>query len=160
MAEKVRFIPEGFHTVTPSLIVRDAASAIEFYKKAFGATETVQRMTDPQSGKIVHSELKMGDSIITVVDEDPEWGNHSPESLGGSPVRLEFYVEDVDALAEQAVSAGAEVLIPVADQFYGDRSGRLADPCGHVWVIATHKEDVSPDEMQKRLEEFMKQQDS
>lgn len=160
MTKKVSFIPEGFHTVTPSLIVKHAARAIEFYKSAFGATEFSPRMTDPQSGKIVHAEIKIGDSLVIIGDEFPEWGNLSPESLGGTAVRIDLYVEDVDALANQAVAAGAKVLIPVEDQFYGDRAGRLADPFGHVWVIATHKEDVGPNEMQERFEQFIKQQGS
>lgn len=156
MASTTKPVPEGFHTLTPYLTVRDAARAIEFYKQAFAAKE-LGRLKDP-SGKIVHAEIRIGDSPVMLAEESPEWGNHSPQSLGGTTVTIHLYVEDVDAVAARAVAAGAKVLIPVADQFYGDRSGRLADPFGHVWVIATHKEDVSPQEMQKRFEAFSKQQ--
>jgi len=146
----VKAVPPGYHTATPCLVIRNAANALDFYKQAFGATELV-RHADP-SGKILHAEFQVGDSRIAVADEAPEWGNHSPQSLGGSPVILSLYVEDVDALAERAVTAGARVIFPVADQFYGDRSGRLADPFGHVWIVSTHKEDVSPEELQRRVE--------
>lgn len=149
MPRKALPIPKGFHTATPSLIARDAASALEFHKKAFEARE-LMRLTDP-SGKIGHAEIKIGDSRIMLADENPEFGNRSPQSLGGSPVSIHLYVEDVDALARQAVAAGAKVLIPVADQFCGDRGGRLEDPFGHIWIIATYKEDVSPEDMQKRF---------
>ncbi len=145
-----RPIPEGYHTATPCLVLRDAADAIDFYKRAFGATE-LMRFADP-SGQIMHAEIQVGDSRIAIAPEAPEWGNLSPQSLGGSPVPLQLYVEDVDAFAEQAISAGAKVLIPIADQFYGDRGGRLADPFGHIWIVSTHKEDVSPDEMLRRAE--------
>jgi PhnB protein len=146
-------IPEGFHTATTHLIVKGAASAIEFYRRAFGAVE-VMRLSDP-GGKVVHAEIKIGDSLIMIGDETPSWGNQSPQSLGGSPVLIHLYVEDVDDLAGQAVSAGAEVLIPVDDQFYGDRAGRLRDPFGHIWVVATHKEDITSEEMQRRLSDLM-----
>ena len=145
---KVKPIPEGYHTVTPYLIIKDAASAIEFYKRAFRATE-MMRMTQPD-GRVGHAEIKIGDSRIMLADEFPEIDARSPQSLGGSPVGLLLYVEDVDALTSQAIAAGATVVRPVKDQFYGDRSGTLADPFGHQWTIATHKEDVSPEEMQKR----------
>ncbi len=148
MTSRAKPIPEGYHTATPYLIVRDAARAIEFYKKAFGATE-LMRMADP-SGKVRHAEIKIGNSPIMIADEFPEIGARSPQSLGGSPVSILLYVEDVDALFSQAIAAGAKVQRPVKDQFYGERSGGLADPFGHVWYIATHKEDVSPEEMQKR----------
>ena len=148
MTTNAKPIPEGYHTVTPYLTVNDAASAIEFYKKAFGATE-LMRLADP-SGKIGHAEIRIGDSPIMLAEEFPEYGNRSPQSLGGSPVVIHLYVEDVDAVASQAIAVGAKVLIPVGDQFYGDRSGRFTDPFGHVWIISTHKEDVSPEEMQKR----------
>ncbi len=149
MKSKVKPIPEGFHAVTPYIGVRDAARAIDFYKKAFGATELPGRLADA-SGKILHAEIRIGDSTIMLAEESLEWGNHSPQSLGGSSVRLALYVEDVDALASRALSAGAKLLSPVEDQFYGDRSGRLEDPFGHVWIIGTHKEDVSPEEIEKR----------
>lgn len=145
---KARPIPEGYHTATPYLIIKDAAKAIEFYKKAFGAKE-VMRMAGPD-GKVMHAEIKIGDSPIMLADEFPEMGARSPQSLGGSPVSIFLYVEDVDTLAEQAVAAGAEILMPVKDQFWGDRYGKLADPFGHLWDIATHKEDVTPEEIRKR----------
>jgi PhnB protein len=148
MSTTVKPIPEGYHTVTPYLIVRNAARAIEFYKKAFGATE-LMRMAEP-SGRIGHAEIRIGDSPIMLADEVPEMGFRSPESLGGSPVSILLYVEDVDAVFSQAVAAGAKVQRPVADQFYGDRTGGVTDPFGHIWYIATHKEDVSPEEMRKR----------
>src|SRR2546425_2372706 len=125
-----------------------AARAIEFYKKAFGATE-LMRMAQPD-GRIGHAEIRIGDSPIMLADEFPEMGHRSPQSLGGSPVSILLYVEDVDALFNQAVSAGAKVQKPVQDQFYGDRIGGVTDPFGHVWYIATHKEEVSPEEMRKR----------
>jgi PhnB protein len=148
MASKVNPIPEGFHTATPYLIVKGAARAIEFYKKAFGATE-LMRMTQPD-GRIGHAEIKIGDSPIMLADEFPEMGSRSPESLGGSPVSVLLYVQDVDAVFKQAVAAGAKVTRPVKDQFYGDRSGGVTDPFGHQWYVATHKEDVSPEEMHRR----------
>jgi PhnB protein len=144
----VKPIPEGYHTVTPYLIVKNAARAIEFYKKAFGATE-LMRMAEP-SGRIGHAEIRIGDSPIMLADEVPEMGFRSPESFGGSPVSILLYVEEVDAVFNQAVAAGAKVQRPVADQFYGDRTGGVTDPFGHIWYIATHKEDVSPEEMRKR----------
>lgn len=150
MAGKVKPIPEGYHTATPYLNVRDAARAIEFYKKGLGAKELMRLVG--AGGKVLHAEIKIGDSVIMIAEEVPEWGNQSPQSLGGSPVRIVLYVEDVDALARQAVAAGAKLLVPVADQFYGDRSGRLQDPFGHLWLISTHTEDVSPEEMQKRTD--------
>lgn len=148
MTTTVKPIPEGYHTVTPYLIVRNAARAIEFYKKAFGATE-LMRMAEP-SGRIGHAEIRIGDSPIMLADEVPEMGFRSPESFGGSPVSILLYVEEVDAVFNQAVAAGAKVQRPVADQFYGDRTGGVTDPFGHIWYIATHKEDVSPEEMRKR----------
>lgn len=148
MTGKVKPIPEGYHTATPYLIVNGAASAIDFYKKAFGATE-LMRMPGP-GGRIAHAEIKIGDSPIMLADEAPETPYRSPQSLGGSPVSILLYVEDVDAVFERAVSAGAKVQRPLADQFYGDRTGGVTDPFGHIWYIATHKEDVSPEEMKKR----------
>ena len=148
MTNKVKPIPEGYHTATPYLIVKDAARAIEFYKKAFGATE-LMRMPGP-GGKIGHAEIKIGDSPIMLADEVPGMGFRSPESLGGSPISILLYVEDVDVVFSEALAAGAKVQRPVADQFYGDRTGGVTDPFGHVWYIATHKEDISPEEMKKR----------
>jgi PhnB protein len=145
---KAKPIPEGYHTATPYLIVKDAAKAIEFYKKAFGAAE-MMRMTQPD-GRVGHAEIKIGDSPIMLADEFPEMGARSPQSLGGSPVSILLYVQDVDALTSQAITAGAKVVRPVKDQFYGDRSGSLEDPFGHQWHIATHVEDVPPEEMKKR----------
>ena len=143
-----RPIPEGYHTITPYLIVTGAASAIEFYKHAFGAKE-VMRIPHPD-GRIGHAELQLGDSRIMLADEFPEMGARSPMSLGGTPVSILLYVEDVDAVATRALAAGAKMLRPVKDQFYGDRTGTLNDPFGHQWTIATHKEDVSADEIRKR----------
>jgi PhnB protein len=145
---KVKAIPDGYHTATPYLIIKDAARAIEFYKKAFGATE-IMRMAEP-SGKVTHAEIKIGNSPIMLADEFPEMGALSPQTIGGSPVSIFLYVENVDALANQAIAAGAKVLMPVQDQFWGDRYGKLADPFGHLWDIATHKEDVAPEEIHKR----------
>lgn len=148
MASTTKPVPDGYPTATPYLTIKNAARAIDFYKQAFGATETM-RMSDP-SGKVGHAEIRIGNSPIMLSDEYPDMGALSPESIGGSPVMIHLYVEDVDALANQAVAAGATLLTPVADQFYGDRGGKLADPFGHVWWIATHKEDVAPDELRKR----------
>jgi PhnB protein len=152
----VKPIPDGYHSVTPYLIVKGAANALEFYKKAFGATE-LMRMAGP-GGCVMHAEVKIGDSPIMLADEFPEMGARSPQTIGGSPVSICLYVEDVDAVAGKAIAAGAKVLRPVKDQFYGDRSGTFEDPFGHTWTISTHKEDVSPEEMRRRSEAFMKQQ--
>lgn len=148
MTAKVQAIPDGLQGATPYLCCRNATAAIDFYKKAFGATE-LMRIADP-SGKVGHAEIKIGAALLMLADEYPELKVVSPESLGGSPVTIHIYVEDVDALVERAVAAGAELRRPVQDQFYGDRSGLLVDPFGHVWSFATHKEDVSPEELQKR----------
>jgi PhnB protein len=148
MTNPVKPIPEGYHTATPYLIIKGAAKAIEFYEKAFGAKETM-RMAQTD-GRIGHAEIKIGDSPIMLSDEFPEMGARSPQSLGGSPVSILLYVADVDAIFAQAVAAGATVQRPVMDQFYGDRTGGVIDPFGHVWYIATHKEDVSPDDLKKR----------
>ena len=144
----VKPIPEGYHTVTAYLIVKGAANAIDFYTKAFGATELF-RMADP-SGKVGHAEIKIGDSHIMLADEYPEMDARSPQAIGGTPVGLMLYLQDCDSVVAKAVSLGAKVAKPVQDQFYGDRSGTILDPFGHKWTIATHKEDVSPEEMQKR----------
>ncbi len=148
MAGNVKPIPDGYPRVMPHLICQDAARALDFYKQVFGAQE-LMRMDSPD-GKLAHAELRIGDSVIMMADEFPEFGNRAPQSIGGSPVVLHIYVEDVDAVAAKAVAAGAKVLIPVADQFYGDRSGRFADPFGHLWIISTHIEDVPPEEMGQR----------
>jgi PhnB protein len=148
---KVKAIPDGYHSVTPMLIVKGAARAIEFYKLAFGAKEERPRLAGP-GGKIVHAELTIGDAVILLGDEFPEWGDCAPKSAGDVSVRIALYVEDVDDVAKRAEAAGAKILIPVADQVYGDRSCRLVDPFGHVWLVSTHKEDVSADEIQKRME--------
>jgi PhnB protein len=149
-------IPDGYHTVTAYLIIKDAARAIDFYKKAFGAAE-LMRFEGP-GGKLGHAEIRIGDSPIMLADEHPEMGYRSPQALGGTPVSLLLYVPDVDALFQQAVAAGATVQRPLQDQFYGDRTATLADPFGHVWTIATHKEDVSLEEVKRRFEEFHKRQ--
>jgi PhnB protein len=151
----VKPIPDGYHSVTPYLIVRGAARALDFYRKAFGATELF-RMADP-SGKVGHAEMQIGNSRLMLADEHPEMGARSPESIGGSPVGMCLYVEDVDRLFAQAIAAGGKEERPVRDQFYGDRSGTLRDPFGHQWTIATHKEDVPPDELHRRAMEAMKQ---
>ena len=142
MKGKVKPIPAGFHTVSPRIFVRGAADAIEFYQQAFGATE-LGRHADP-SGKIVNAEIKLGDSIISLAEESPEYGNYSPQALGGTTTIISLNVEDADAVWEQAIAAGAKVIFPLQDQFYGFRQGRLADPFGHLWIISTQLEDVSP----------------
>ena len=147
-------IPDGYRTATPYLIVKGAAEAIDFYKRAFGATEML-RMADPQ-GKVGHAEIKIGDSVIMLADEHPAMGYRGPRSLGGSSVSILLYLEDVDGVFERAVKAGAKAQRPVMNQFYGDRSGTLEDPFGHVWTVATHVEDVAPEEMQRRAQAAMK----
>ncbi|HBI42738.1 MAG TPA: glyoxalase [Planctomycetales bacterium] len=147
MSGKVKPIPEGYHSVTPYLIVNGGAAAIEFYKKAFGATE-VMRLPGPD-GKVGHAEIRIGDSVIMLADEHPEMGAKSPHTIGGTPVSILLYVEDVDAVVRQAVAAGAKITRPVEDKFYGDRMGGLDDPFGHVWYVATHTKDVTPEEMKK-----------
>jgi PhnB protein len=149
MATATKPIPEGYHSATPYLIVNGAAEAIEFYKRAFGATELL-RMADTKGG-IAHAEIKIGDSVIMLADENPNQGYRGPRSLGGSTVSIMLYVADVDGTFERAVKTGARAQRPVANQFYGDRSGSLEDPFGHFWTIATHFEDVAPEEMQRRV---------
>ena len=153
MPAKVKPIPEGHHTVTPYLVVDDAKKALEFYRRAFGAKE-VMRMDGPP-GKIAHAELKIGDSLIMLSDEMPGSGARSPRSLGGSPVGIFLYLEDVDSVFNQAVAAGAKTDQPLADMFWGDRYGKLTDPFGHSWSLAAHKEDVAPEEMARRSKENM-----
>ena len=152
MTTKVNYIPKGFHTATPYLIAKDAAAAIEFYKKAFGASE-FERITD-ETGAVRHGEFQIGDSRFMITDEHPDYAAWlSPLSRGGSPVHIYLYVEDVDAAFKQAISCGATELMPVKDQFYGDRSGGVTDPFGHVWYIATHIEEVSEEEIKRRAAE-------
>jgi len=146
---KVKPVPDGHRTVTPYLALRNAAKALEFYKKAFGAMETYKLMVP--NGRVGHAEIRLGDSIVMLSDEFPEYGGKAPDTLGGSPVNIHLYVEDVDAFFKRALAAGAKERKPVMDQFYGDRSGQLEDPFGHLWWVATHKEDVPPEEMQKRV---------
>ena len=148
MAKKTKYIPEGYHTATPYLIVNGGARAIEFYKQAFGAAE-VMRIGAP-GGKVGHAEIKIGDSHIMLADEHPEMDARSPQAIGGTPVGLMLYLQDCDSVVAKAVSLGAKMVKPVQDQFYGDRSGTILDPFGHKWTIATHQEDVSPEEMKKR----------
>jgi PhnB protein len=153
----VKPIPDGYHTVTPYLIIKHAVRAIDFYKQAFGAKE-ILRLADPDSGVIGHAEIKIGDSQVMLADEHPTIGFVGPQTLGGSTVNICLYVENVDSLFQRAIHAGAKELRPVQDQFYGDRSGTLQDPFGHIWTLATHIEDLSPEEMQKRFAESMKEQ--
>jgi PhnB protein len=144
----VKPIPEGYHSVTPYLIIDGAARAIDYYKKAFGATELFRM---EHEGKIGHAEIKIGDSPIMLADEQPSMGYVSPKAIGGTPVSLMIYVEDVDKIYKQAIASGGLELKELQDQFYGDRSGTLKDPFGHIWTVATHKEDVTPEEMDKRI---------
>lgn len=144
----VKPIPEGYHSVTPYLIIDGAASAIDYYKKAFGATELFRM---EHQGKVGHAEIKIGDSPIMLADEQPSMGYVGPKSVGGTPVSLMIYVEDVDKIYKQAIASGGLELKALQDQFYGDRSGTLKDPFGHIWTVATHKEDVTPEEMDKRI---------
>ena len=140
-------IPEGMHTVTPHLVCAGAAEAIEFYKKAFNAIELI-RMPGAD-GKLMHAMIKIGDSTIMLMDESPDWGSLGPKSLKGSPVTIHLYVEDADAVANRAVAAGATLIMPVQEMFWGDRYGHLQDPFGHRWSVATHVRDVSPEELQQ-----------
>ena len=156
MSGTVKAIPEGYHTVTPYLTLRDAAGAIEFYKKAFGAME-IFRMNSPD-GTVGHAELKIGDSIIMLSEENPKGECRSPASLNGTTTSLFLYVEDVDATFNQAVRAGATVSMPVTDMFWGDRHGQVSDPFGHRWSIATHKEYLSPKEVAERARKAFAQQ--
>lgn len=149
----VKPIPDGYPQVTPYLYIDGAAGAIEFYSKVFGAKERM-RMPAP-GGKIGHAEIQIGDSVIMLADEYPEMDVRSPKAVGGTPVTMSVYVEDVDSVFERAVKEGAKALRPVEDQFYGDRSGQFEDPFGHRWSVATHVEDVPPDEMAKRAAEAM-----
>jgi PhnB protein len=151
----VKPIPDGYHTLTPHMIVRDAARAIEFYKQAFGAAERGGVMKGPD-GKVMHAELRIGDSIVMLADEFPQYGSMSPLSSGGSGMALHIYVEDVDSAFDRATQAGATVEMPLTDMFWGDRYGKLADPFGHKWSIATHKRDMSSEEMDKEMNQMPK----
>lgn len=148
MTTKTKPIPDGYHTVTPYLVITNAGKAIDFYKEAFGATE-IMRMATPD-GKVMHAEIKIGDSPIMLCDECPDWNALSPQTIGGTSVSIMLYVEDVDTIVKRAVAAGAKLLMPVEDQFWGDRMGTVADTFGHKWSVATHTEDVAPDEISKR----------
>ncbi len=145
----VPYKPPGYHSVTPYLALRDAGAAIDFYSRAFGA-ELVLKLDLPD-GTIAHAEVRIGDAILMLAEENEQWGSRSPQSLGGSPVSMMIYVPDVDAAFDRALAAGATQVRPVADQFYGDRSGTLADPYGYQWTLATHVEDVSTEEAQRRM---------
>ncbi len=145
-------VPEGMHTVTPHLVCAGAADAIEFYKKAFNATET-GRLAGPQ-GKLTHAMMRIGDSALMLADEFPDWGSFGPKSLKGSPVTIHLYVEDVDAFVKRAVAAGAKLTMPLEDMFWGDRYCKLEDPFGHHWSVATHLRDVSPEEMRQAMEKM------
>ncbi len=146
-------IPEGYHTVTPYLAVEDAAQAIEFYKRAFGATER-SRMPAPD-GKIAHAEIEIGDSLIMTSDPFPQSTIKPPKEIGGTSASVFLYVEDVDSVVQDAVDAGGTITMPVEDMFWGDRFGQVTDPFGHVWQIATHVEDIEPEEMERRAQEAM-----
>jgi PhnB protein len=143
-----------YGTVAVSLIVRDAKAAIDFYKKVFGAKH-LYSLTMP-GGAVAHGEFKIGDTLVMIADENPQWGNKSPQSLGGSPVTLNVMVENPDATAAKAEKAGAKVVSPVTDHFYGFRSGRLQDPFGHIWIVSKVNEELTPKEMQRRMDEWMK----
>ncbi|HEU4365664.1 MAG TPA: VOC family protein [Candidatus Krumholzibacteria bacterium] len=147
-------IPDGYHTVTPYLIVKGASRALEFYKKAFGA-EQLLRMDGP-GGSVMHAEVKIGDSRVMLADEFPEMGYVAPQSAAGNSLSLHLYVEDVDARFKRAIDAGGKVKRDVRDEFYGDRTGTLADPFGHVWTLSSHKEDVPEAELRRRMEEMSK----
>ena len=143
---KVKPIPDGMHTVTPHLVCKDAAKAIEFYEKAFGA-ETVMRLDMPDGGKLMHACLRFGDSAVMLADEFPDWNSLGPNTRGGTSVTLHLYVPDADAFFEKAIKAGAEVVMLLGDAFWGDRYGQLKDPFGHVWSVATHVKDLTPEEI-------------
>ncbi len=148
----VKSIPDGHHTLTPYLLIRDAARALDFYQRAFNAV--VACRLDGPTGKVMHAQIRIGDSMLMLADECPEMGGHSPQALGGSPVVLHLYIEDCDALFAQAISAGATSRFPVQDQFYGDRSGTLLDPFGHLWTLSTHKEDLTIEQIKARAAQY------
>ena len=149
-------IPAGLHTITPSLVIRDAVKAIEFYKRAFGAQEE-GKFPGPD-GKIMHASIKIGDSHLYITEENLQYGSKSPQTLGGTPVTIHLYVEDADAVFKKAVDSGCTVRMPIDNQFWGDRYGSVGDPFGHTWSIATQKEQLTPDQMKKRAEEFFASQ--
>lgn len=148
MANKVKAIPDGYHGVTPYLIIKGAAGAIDYYKKAFGASEAM-RVTQPD-GRVGHAEIKIGEAVVMLADEFPEMNVVSPATLGNTSVGLLLYVENADATFDKAITLGAQIEKPMADQFYGDRTGTIKDPFGHKWTIATHLEDVTPQEIERR----------
>jgi PhnB protein len=158
MARKAQAVPEGFHTVTPSIVVAGAARAIEFYKKAFDAEER-SRFPGPD-GTIMHAEIKIGDSVIMLADEMPEQGGRGPQSYGGTPVSFFIYGENVDSAWQRAVDAGAKTIMPLGDQFWGDRTGCLEDPFGHRWWLAQRIQDLTPDELRKNAEAFFAEMQS
>ena len=155
MAGKVKPVPDGYHTLTPYLIVRGGEKAIEFYKKAFGAVEEL-RLPTPD-GKLMHAQIRIGGAPVLLVDEMPGWGVLGPKALKGSPVTIHLFVADVDAFVARAVKAGAEVTMPVADQFWGDRYGQIRDPFGHSWSVATHVRDLTPAEIGKAMKAMQKE---
>jgi PhnB protein len=149
-------IPDGYHTLTPGFCVRGAAQAIEFYKKALGARERM-RMMMPDGKTVAHAELEIGDSLFMLGEENPAMGSRSAQTIGGSPVNFYLYVDDVDAAVKRALDAGAKAVAPVTDMFWGDRVGPVEDPYGQKWTLATHREDVAPQEMEKRAPAFYSQ---
>jgi len=151
MKNQIKTVPDGFHTLTPHLVVKGASQAIEFYKRAFGAEE-IKRLPGPDGKSLIHAELKIGNSRLLLVDEFPEMDCRGPRSVGGSPVSIHMFVDDADSAFDKALAAGAEVRMPLADQFWGDRYGVLTDPFGHIWSIATHKEDLTPQEIGNRAQ--------
>jgi PhnB protein len=155
MPKKAQAIPKGYHTVTPSLVVAGATQAIDFYKKALGAEE-IMRFPGP-NGQLMHAEIRIGDSVIMLADEMPDQGSRGPKAIGGTPVSFFIYSDNVDAAWKRAADAGAKTIMPLADQFWGDRTGCLEDPFGHHWWLAQHVRDLSPDEMRKAAEEFFSQ---
>jgi PhnB protein len=152
----VKPIPDGYHTLTPYLFINGAAKALEYYTQAFGAVESMRVPGPP--GKLMHAEMRVGDSAIMLADEFPDMGFRGPQTLGGSTVSILLYVEDVDTVFQRALELGGTQLKPLRDEFYGDRTGTLVDPFGHIWTVATHKEDVAPEEMEKRMQAMMQQQ--
>ena len=151
---KVAAIPKGYHTATPYLVITGAANALAFYAKAFGAREKVRM--DMPNGSVMHAEIQIGDSMIMLAEENPMWGTKSPLTLGGNATHVMLYVKDADAFVARAVAAGATVAQPLANQFWGDRYGKVADPFGHLWSVATHIEDLSPKQMKLRADEAIK----